>query len=149
MGHNEIIVSISVVMFEITYVTCKTTLSKMAFSFADGAEVKCDFSKVLTTQTVSTTFYDFDFGRTFSHFESSKFQYAHEHVLIDLLNASDCYQTIEQRCQPWVERLYNIDHRIPKYPVSSEWSWSSVHPCFCLKFVLSLSPKSPTNHSKG
>ena len=74
----------------------------------------------------------------------SNFSYTSQDSLRRLINDNDCYQDIDQLCHSWVQELYNWDDSVSKMPNASDWNWSRIHPCFCIRHGASL-----TKHKMG
>ena len=114
----------------------------LALSFAGGIDVECDFGNIKTDIRIVSKFHHTDFERLLSRV--SNFSYTSQDSLRHLINDNDCYQDVDQLCHSWVQELYKWDASISKLTNESDWNWSRIHPCFCVRHSASLS-----NHQAG
>ena len=85
-----------------------------------------------------------DFERKVSSDVSSSFAYFHESAIHGLINSGTCNQTVEQLCQPWVQRLYDIDVKNR----SSLNDGDSLHACQCLSYQIQLNNGLGASHDR-
>ena len=93
-------------------------------------EIECDFSHVKPNRTIVTKLHNFDYERTISNTKRSMFTYPYESALMKLTQNSTCFQTIDQLCQPWVHRLYEID----RSQIPDDDPLVKRHACRCLRY---------------
>ena len=107
-----------------------------------GIDVDCDFGNIQVDKRILSKFHHTDHERLLSRV--SMFSYTSQDSLRRLINDNDCYQDLDQLCLSWVEELYKWDTSISKLPNASDWNWSRIHPCFCIRHSARLS-----NHQAG
>ena len=115
---------------------------EMGYFIAGEIDVECDFENMKTDKRMVSIFHHTDYVRLLSRV--SNFSYTSIDSLRRLINDNDCYQDVDQLCHSWVEELYKWDTSISKLPNASDWNWSRIHPCFCIRHGTSLS-----NHQAG
>ena len=73
--------------------------------------MECDFSEINTTKRVVTKYHSIDFldieGKR--GYNPTTLSFGSELVLTMLHKRSECFQTIDQLCQPWLQELYEVD----------------------------------------
>ena len=110
------------------------------FLIAGDIEVECDFGNIKTDNRIVSKFHHADYERLLSR-ASLDFSYTNQESLRRLIHDNDCYQDVDQLCHSWVQELYQWDTSISKLPNASDWNWSRIHPCFCIRHSTSLSNK--------
>ena len=112
-------------------------------SISEGSEIECDFGDVFKSNRIVTKFHNIDFGRIMSHGTKNVFTYEIMDVLASHIQNNSCHQNVDQLCQPWVQRLYEIDKQHqPKVNSSMPY-----HVCQCLRYQKVLSHvKTETNY---
>ena len=113
------------------------TLSNLAIFIAGEIDVECDFENINTNKRIVSKFHHTDYVRLLSRV--SNFSYTSEDSFRRLINDNNCYQDVDQLCHSWVQELYKWDTSISKLPNASDWNWSRIHPCFCIRHGASLS----------
>ena len=102
----------------------------IVMNIAEGGEVECDFSRVMTDNKIITRFHDIDHDRIIKTDAKSSFFYPDKDALHRLIQNESCYQTFHQLCQPWAHRLYEIDKKHEQ-----QWKAKSyIHACHCLQY---------------
>ena len=112
------------------------------FLISGGIDVDCDFGNIKADKRILSKFHHTDHERLLSRV--STFSYTSQDSLRRLINDNYCYQDVDQLCHSWVEELYKWDTSISKLPNASDWNWSRIHPCFCIRYSARLS-----NHQAG
>ena len=121
--------------------------------------MECDFEHVKTRNKILTKFHHIDHGRIISEDIKSTFDYSIEQYRYTYSNSFDsseernryflkreymhsvdgalkqirngtCYQTVDQLCQPWVQRLYDSD----KFQKAGQTPSSPTHDCHCRRY---------------
>ena len=94
--------------------------------FVVAGEVECNFDHVLINNTVITRYHNIDHGRYLDGFFGATFSYQDEANLLGLYNSSNCYQSVEQGCQPWINQQYNIERGLLDHYTNA---------CSCLRYT--------------
>ena len=100
----------------------------------DGNEVECNFENHQNNGTLETKFHNIDHGSSLTRNADRLFSYANEDGLLKLINGSQCHQSVDQICQPWVQLLYELDDSIVKDSSLPGWTWDHIHTCTCLRY---------------
>ena len=108
------------------------------FYFVDDSYVECDFSHVLPYRSIVTKFHNIDHERVISGDHIGVFTYTKEESLLSILESNVCYQDVDQLCQPWVHKLYEIDRQ----NVGPNKTGSIFHVCQCVRYRTRLAPNS-------
>ena len=130
--------------------------------FSVGYDVECDFEHVKTSNKIVTKFHHIDHGRIISEDIKSTFNYSieqykysgyysydeknryflkHEHMYsvdgaLKQIRNGTCYQTVDQLCQPWVQRLNESD----KLQEARQTLSSPIHNCHCRRYQHTFTP---------
>ena len=100
------------------------------FLFVVVGEVECDFDQVLINNIVITRYHNIDHGRYLDGYFGATFSYQDEAYLLGLYNSSNCYQSVEQGCQPWIKQQYDIERGLLDHYTDA---------CSCLRYTKLLS----------
>ena len=103
------------------------------YVFIGGEDVECDFDTISKDNTITTRYHSIDVGRLITGtygLSSNRFSYNNEPVLQDLIKDSECHQSVEQLCLPWIQPLYEIEKNSSSGPH---------HACRCLSYTTKLS----------
>ena len=101
----------------------------------DGEEMECNFDEINTTGRIVSKYHNIDFldygGKRGYQTHISQIPRSAS-VLPLLLEKYDCYQTIDQLCQPWLQEMYDIDRNGPSKQVKR---------CQCLRWKKTFSDR--------
>ena len=100
-------------------------------------EVECDFDQLLTNNMVITRYHRIDHGRYLYGYFGDVFSYQDEANLPDLYNSNYCYQSVEQMCQPWIQKQYDIERGLLVHYTDA---------CICLRYTKRLSAATVGDH---
>ena len=84
---------------------------------------------MLSQKKIIATFHDIDYGRIVHTSATNNFSYNYEAAIQSLIASGTCLQTVDQLCQTWVQKLYEIDQQYQ----STENSTTYLHACHCLR----------------
>ena len=79
---------------------------------------------------VITRYHNIDHGRYLDGYFGATFSYQDEANLLGLYNSSNCYQSVEQGCQPWIKQQYDIEKDLLDHYTDA---------CSCLRYTKLLS----------
>ena len=69
--------------------------------------MECDFNQVYTNKLIFTKYYGTEIRRNVMTHMSHK--YKDINIIAKLHDESQCYQSMDQFCQPWFKLLYDAD----------------------------------------
>ena len=98
--------------------------------FVVVGKVECNFDQVLINNMVITRYHNIDHGRYLDSYFGATFSYQDEANLLGLYNSSNCYQSVEQGCQPWINQQYDIERGLLDHYTNA---------CSCLRYTKHLS----------
>ena len=91
--------------------------------------MECNFDEISTTGKILTKYHNIDFldegGKRGYNYYITQIP-GSASVLSLLLATYDCYQAIDQLCQPWLQEMYDIDSNGPSKQVKR---------CQCLRWT--------------
>ena len=99
-------------------------------SFADGSYTECNFGPVRANKSIVTKFRNIDHDRFVSDAHIGVFTYTNEETLFSILDSNVCYQDVDQLCQPWVQKLYEIDRQ----HTDLNNTGTIFHACQCVRY---------------
>ena len=105
----------------------------MLLYFADGSFIECDFGPSLSTtnRSIVTKFHNIDHDRFVSNSYIGVFSYTNYETINRILESNiECYQDVDQLCQPWVQKLYEIDKQHQDFNKTG----FMLHACECVRY---------------
>ena len=88
--------------------------------------MECDFQDIQSTDVVVTRYFKMDIGRFVSETVRATFDYDGEQAhLQELYRNNQCYQSVQQLCQPWIQLTYEMERKI---------NVTTDHRCQCLRY---------------
>ena len=92
--------------------------------------MECDFQAIGTSGTVVTRSFKIDFGRFISETVRARFSYEGESSsLHELYKNNQCFQSVEQLCQPWIQLTYEMERSL---------DGTDHHRCKCLRYLQTI-----------